>query len=116
MHDQAWLNVIAILGFATHFVTRWGEYRRAAEKIGPIDYVMADPPAWIAAGLGTLSAVLIVPDIGAVLATFQIPAPLYDKLLAAMRFVYWIAGYFGSSLLAKAPGMLFPSIANPTHR
>lgn len=116
MSEQHLLWVIAGLGFALHFVGRYGEYRRAVEKVWPWAYVAQDPPAWVGAVIGTVIAVLVLPDIEAVLAAFQLPAQLVEKVRLAWRLLYFCAGYAGSSVIAKVPGMLFPGLSNPTQR
>lgn len=110
------LHIIAVLGFLLHLVMRWGEYRRAVEKVALWSYVMQDPPAWIAAVVGTLIAVMLVPDISAVMAAYDVPASLSDKVAAAARLIYFLAGYAGSSLVAKLPGLILPDRAHPDRR
>lgn len=110
------LHIIAGLGFLLHLTMRWGEYRRAIEKVSLWAYVMQDPPAWIAAVVGTVIAVMLVPDISAILAAYEVPASLTDKVMAAARLIYFLAGYAGSSLVAKLPGLILPDRAHPERR
>ena len=110
------LYLIAFLGFALHFTGRYGEYWRAVEKIWPWHYVLRDPPAWIGAVLGTLIAILLMADIAALIAIAQVEPALRDKLLGAMRLLYFLAGYGGSSIVAKLPGLILPKFSNPTQR
>ena len=116
MTEAHLLWLIAGLGFALHFVSRYGEYRRAVAKVWPWTYVGQDPPAWVGAVIGTLIAVLILPDIEAVLGAFALPPTLVDKIKLAWRVLYFCAGYAGSSVVAKIPGMIFPGLSNPTQR
>ena len=110
------LYVIAFLGFVLHFVGRWGEYTRAVAKVSPWAYVMQDPPAWIAAVIGAVIAVMLVPDVSAVMVAMEVPQALHDKMLSAARLVYFLAGYAGSSIVAKVPGWIFPAVSRPDQR
>lgn len=114
---MAWdLYVIALLGFLLHLLMRWGEYRRGVEKLGLWAYVAQDPAAWGAAVVGTVIAVMLVPDISAIMAAYQVPQSIHDKVQAAARLIYFTAGYMGSSLVAKLPGLVFPGLGHPDRR
>lgn len=95
---------LALLGFAMHFFSRYGEYIRAVEKVNMIRYVVADWVAWTSAIIGTAAAVLLLPTIGPAIG------------LMANDAGYFVAGYMGSSLTAKLPGLLAPKVANPDQR
>lgn len=110
------LHLIAVLGFVLHVLTRWGEYRRAVDKVGLWAYIRQDPPAWAAAVVGTAIAIMLVPDISAIMAAYEVPASLRDKVEAAARLIYFTAGYMGSSLVAKLPGLILPDRAHPDRR
>lgn len=110
------LHIIATLGFLLHLTMRWSEYHRAVEKIALWHYVRQDPPAWIAAVIGTVIAVMLVPDISAILAAYEVPASLTDKVMVATRLIYFLAGYVGSSFVAKLPGLILPDRSHPEKR
>lgn len=116
MAEQHLLWSIAGLGFLLHVNGRYIEYRRAVAKVWPWTYIAQDPPAWVGAVIGTLIAILILPDVEAVLTAFALPAQLVEKIKLAWRVLYFCAGYAGSSIIAKVPGMIFPGLANPTQR
>ena len=100
--NTAW--ILAALGFAMHFLARYGEYRRSVDKVGIIEYVVADWIAWISAVIGATASVLMLPTIGPALG------------LMANDAGYFVIGYMGSSLAAKLPGLLAPKVANSDQR
>ena len=86
-----------LAGFVLHFLGRWGEYWRAHEKLGPVRYVLLDPPAWISAVVGALAFYVALPELGPVLGVQAAGAtPLWSLA----------AGYIGSSMAPKLLAMV----------
>lgn len=88
------IYTMILLGFALHFLKRYGEHYRSVGKIGPLDYVRNDPPGWLAAGVGTAALMLAFPEVAPLLGV------LPDAKGAAL-----LAGYSASSLTAALPGI-----------
>lgn len=82
------------LGFALHFLSRYGEHWRTVGRIGPVEYVRNDPIGWIAGVLGTVATAIAFPEVAPLLG-------LDPKAAGAAL----IAGYSASSLTAKLPGL-----------
>lgn len=85
--------ILCIAGFALHFLSRYGEFWRTGEKIGPHTYIAQDWPGWMSAAIGTAVTLALLPEVGPLIGIST------GKLGAVM------AGYVGSSLAAKLPAM-----------
>jgi uncharacterized membrane protein len=81
-------------GFLLHFLSRYGEHWRNVGKLGPREYVALDPVGWTAAVLGTVIVAIAFPEL----------APILGVDAHALGGAL-IAGYTGSSLTAKLPGI-----------
>lgn len=87
--------LMCIAGFALHFLGRYGEYLRQNGKISPLAYVLQDPAGWAAAMIGTVVALVALPELGPLLGLKGEATPLTSLMI----------GYMGSSLSAKLPGL-----------
>lgn len=99
MNIDATLVLMTLLGLLLHFLSRYGEFWRSSGKLGPGAYLMQDPIAWAVAAIGTLVAYVLLPELGPLVGLSATPAGAFG------------AGYMGSSLAAKLPGLLAPKIA-----
>ena len=90
---------ISAAGLVFHFLGRWGEVWRTSAPIGPGAYILLDPIGWASAGLGAIVALILLPEIGPLVGLYATPAGAFG------------AGYMGSSLAAKLPGLLAPKVA-----
>jgi hypothetical protein len=93
MHADYFNALLVFLGFLMHFLTRWGEFWRTVDKLGPWEYAKQDPPAWVFGIVGVVVSYLTLPQLG--------PYVGVEPPLGAV-----IAGYFASSLAAKVPGFM----------
>lgn len=90
--------LMAVLGLAMHFLSRYSEYFRTNSRISPRAYLNLDPPGWISAVIGAVVTVILLPELGPVVG------------LSATLSGCFVAGYMGSSLAAKLPGIFAPQI------
>lgn len=96
MIEWSWITVVlCALGFGLHFLSRWAEFWKAVEKIGPWAYVKLDAPGWAAALLATVAAYLVLPEAPSIMGSAAGLTPLGA----------FTAGYMGSSIGAKLPAL-----------
>ena len=110
------LHVIAFHGLLLHVVSCWREYCRGVARVTPWAYVRQDVPAWLAALIGTIIAVMLLRDVAAILTALQVTLGIRDALVNATRLLDLTAGYMGSSWEAKLPGIILPRISSPQQR
>lgn len=91
MHADYFTALLVFAGLVLHFLSRWGEFWRTTERLGPWDYLKHDPPGWLFAVVGAGVSYLVLPQLGPVLGV--------EPPLGAVA-----AGYMASSLAAKLPG------------
>lgn len=88
-------------GLAIHFLTRWGDYWRTTEKVGPWTYIQLDPAAWMASMLGSLVFWFALPELDSFLSGLPVGWSLGRTPLGALA-----CGYVGSSIGPKLMAML----------
>jgi hypothetical protein len=81
-------------GFLLHFLSRYGEHWRTNGRVKPMDYLALDPIGWASAVVGTLVITVAFKELAPIIGVD--PSSLGGAL---------IAGYTGSSLTAKLPGL-----------